>query len=125
MARRRKSGFTLLESLVAFAIVSLVAGTAYLSLASSYARQAHVMRNLEMARLARALLTEYSATWPAMADEGVLGERFFWLISDTPMAQQSNKQAIPQLRKIEITVRESETLRAPFRMSTVFTRIEN
>ena len=113
MARRRKSGFTLLESLVAFAIVSLVAGTAFLSLANTYARQAHVMHSLEMARLARALLTEYSTTWPAMADEGVLGERFFWTISDNPMAHLSNNRAIPQLRKIEITVRESENLRAP------------
>ncbi len=80
-----KAGFTLLETLIAFAIGTLVVSTGFVVVGQALIRHAQLEARLELSQFARATLTEYIVTHPVMANSGTYGEVWSWEIKEQPL----------------------------------------
>ena len=102
--RRRTSGFTLLETLIAFAIGALVVGTGFVVIGQALTRQAQMESRLELSQFARATLTEYVVTYPEMPRKGTYGGAWSWDINEAPLASPSLDEIGLPIRYVDVTV---------------------
>ena len=84
--RTQSRGFTLLEAMVAMALLGIVLTTVYSVSANFTRRQADARNEYELTMMARALLDEYRITYPEMATSGVYKGTWEWWISEQPQA---------------------------------------
>ncbi|MEP2149205.1 MAG: type II secretion system protein [Roseobacter sp.] len=104
--RDKTNGFTLLETLIAFAIGSMVIISGFSVVAQTNNRQAKLQGRLDLARFARATLIEYAITFPTLSTSGIYAEKWSWKISEAPLPQ-ANLEAVGlsvEYVKIDITV---------------------
>jgi hypothetical protein len=120
--RAHRSGFTLLESLLSFGMIALVIGAAYLAIIETIARQSRLSEDLKKARFARAILTEYTITWPEMAMTGELPPYYRWSVAEAPLPIQEIKGF--HLTSTIVTVTIRSTSGAPYQMSTAMIRAQ-
>lgn len=108
MRREGQDGFTLLETLIAFAIGTLVIGTGFVVVGQALSRQVQLEARLNLSQFARATLTEYVVTYPAMPTSGIYAERWEWQITESllPTPDLSVIGLPMQYFEIGITVRE-------------------
>lgn len=112
-----------MESLVAFAILSLVLGAAYMALAQGSARKARLVEDMNMARLGRVALTEYAVTWPTAKPVGQLGERWHWTIRETALPGGSQERDLGiRYVKLEIIVSDLQGAAPDYRLATAVMR---
>lgn len=81
--RNAQSGITLLEVLVAFAIVAVVMVSVFESLPWLAMQQAKRLHDLWLSEYARSVLEEYSVTGPSVATSGQSPGGWHWQISET------------------------------------------
>lgn len=118
--RNPRQGFTLLESLLAFVLLAMVIGGAYLAIAQTAARQARLGEDLDMARLARALLTEYTVTHPAMQKTGELPPRYRWTITEEALPVEEAAGLRLAATRVRVTITPASG--KPFTMATAMTK---
>lgn len=87
-ARRPDAGFTLFETLLAFAMFAGLAGVVALAVFDMVDRQGRMAARIEADEAARALLTEYVETWPAMVEEGTYRDRWRWRIEEVALPRE-------------------------------------
>lgn len=92
--RQKNTGFSLLETLIAFAIFTVVLGTVYSSLNSMAVRNTKVDRKLALTELAHAVLTEYTVTYPEMPQRGKVGELYEWAVISRPYEVEGDSSII-------------------------------
>lgn len=85
--RRRKSqaGFTLLETLLSFAIVSLVLAAGYTAASQLSVKQTELRQKFLATEFARAVLEEYLAEGTSLDTTGRYKDAWAWEISETPV----------------------------------------
>jgi prepilin-type N-terminal cleavage/methylation domain-containing protein len=81
--RNPRSGFTLLEALIALALVALVAGIALQHNGWAGSQQKDRLERLYMLEFARSVLEEYKATYPQMLPEGQVPGSWHWQVTET------------------------------------------
>jgi len=82
--RVRTKGFMLLETLVALSCIGMVLIAVYSISSRQSQNQADARMDLELSMMARALLDEFSTTYPEMATSGVYKETWKWEITEKP-----------------------------------------
>lgn len=123
--RNNRSGFTLLESVLAFAALAIVLTSLYTLTAGAFQRQIEAEADFESAAMARAVLEEYVATYPAMPKVGTYADRWDWQISETPADGLRPTRMDKYFAFIRITAEvrrtgaEGET---PYSLSTIVAR---
>lgn len=123
--RDPNSGFTLLESLIAFAILAMVIGAGYAILSQSLGRQARLAQDLELSRFARTILIEYAVTYPKLPGRGVFDERLSWEITEEQQSFTApERMALPNVIPIKVIaeVRRVDGNVTPLRFATVLLR---
>lgn len=102
--REGKAGFTLLETLIAFAIGTLVVSTGFVVVGQALIRQAQLEARLELSQFARATLTEYIVTHPLMAKSGTYGEVWSWKIKEQPLPSPPLDEIGLPIRYVDVTI---------------------
>lgn len=123
--RDKKQGFTLLETLIAFAIGSLVIVAGFGVVAQASNRQAQVKNRFELTRFARATLTEYAVTYPMVAVSGVYADKWQWKISEKVQPQPDLKSIGMFVDYVQIFITVSnihQPLTDPVSMTTAVVR---
>lgn len=104
-ARSSQRGFALMETLIAFALVAMAAGT----LAGLFAWNASTQKlradRLLLAEFARSTLEEYSATYPLMAPEGEAPGGWHWAIAAEPVVPDQVERLQGQITYFALTVK--------------------
>lgn len=122
--RKKRRGFTLLEVVVALALLGMVLGSAYTISVNGFRQQDSALRDLERAVVARALLDEYSVTWPQMSTEGVYRGRWVWAITESsrPGLQPTELDRYFDFREVAVTVHRVGSENAGTTLTTVLAR---
>lgn len=100
--RRPDGGFTLLEALVAFGLLTLVLATALPALSGAAARQAMRLNRLYAAEFAVSVLEEYRATYPVMAPKGSDSSGWAWEIDEAKVAPDGITSLAPAMQLFEL-----------------------
>lgn len=110
--KNREAGFTLLETLVAFTIFSVVLVTIYESLSTSVRGEAEARSVLSSAQIAKSVMAEVGLSIPLV--EGTLSEResegFEWSLQIQrvgPPASSRNNAHLMQLYRLNLSVQNS------------------
>ena len=106
--RRAKpdAGFSILEAMIAAAILSAIAIVVLPSFSATAARQAQAIERYHAMEAARSLLEEYIATFPNVPETGTYAERWEWQIVDEPEAPKIPTTLTKKydLRRVTISV---------------------
>ena len=82
-ARRTPTrGFTLLESMLAFAVLGMVLAATYSLSVRSMVQQTKARQGYELTTMARAILDEYVLTYPKMSTSGTYKNTWEWHITE-------------------------------------------
>jgi general secretion pathway protein I len=100
-----KSGFTLLEVLVALAILSVALGALYHIFSAGLDYQTKAAREAEAVSIAQSLLARVGADVPVKAGEssGEIDNGFFWSLTVTPIDAPTGAAALPVDVKATVT----------------------
>lgn len=109
--RALKSGFTLLEVLVSFAIVVLVMITVMETFAWSTIKQAEGVHDLWLKEFGESVLTEYSGAGPEMPLDGAEPGGWSWHLSEHEITPSSQGAVDLGLYYIQLTARVWNTAR--------------
>ncbi|MDA7425613.1 prepilin-type N-terminal cleavage/methylation domain-containing protein [Thalassococcus lentus] len=122
--RSNNRGFSLLETLLSMAAVSVVLVSVYSVSAGLIDRQAAAQRDLELAQVARALLDEYVVTFPLSDTAGTYKGTWDWFIREKPYVPDHKTEQDHLFRFVEVTaqVNRSGSTRAPYVLSTILAR---
>lgn len=82
--RSGKSGFTLLETLIAFTIITMVIVGGYVAVSWSLARELRAADSYSLTEFAHAMLTQYIVTYPDTAAQGHYKNALAWRIAEEP-----------------------------------------
>lgn len=80
--RSGRSGFTLIEVMIAFAIVALVLTTVAVTLSGAATQQTNRLRELWLSEFARSVLDEYAETGPGMPPSGQAKGGWYWEVGE-------------------------------------------
>jgi general secretion pathway protein I len=99
-----KSGFTLLEILVALAILSVTLGALYQTFSASLSYQTTAAREAQGISIAQSLLARVGADMPAKAGEfsGDAGDGFAWQLTITPVDVPAGAPVMPVEVKVSV-----------------------
>lgn len=119
-APRAQRGFSLLEVVIAFAVLALSLGALYQSVGGSVRGVQEVERRAEAALLARSLLDLYdSVPEGGLSTEGVAGNGAYWRLVARPEIEPAGDGEWP-LYRIEIEVWPDREARGqPLRVATL------
>lgn len=119
--RSLSSGVSLLETLLALGVLSLVLSAGYSLMSSIFLNHAKASHQLSQSELAYAVLTEFSVTYPQMASSGKLGEQYTWSVTTTPyeMSRSDEIRLNARWLKFVVSVRETGTESVPFTAQTI------
>lgn len=102
---RTQAGFTLLEVLVALAIMAFSLGALYHSLTANVRVVREMARVVEAGILAQSLLEGHSAVFPGgLNEQGELDDGLNWRIRSSPYPASSERVALMPLHRVEIEV---------------------
>ena len=104
--RTANSGFTLLEALIALALLVLVLSTAIPAVTGAAARQAGRLNALHATEFAASVFEEYRVTFPQMETVGEDESGWNWQIAETPVAPdgRTSLDSAMQLIEMRLTV---------------------
>ena len=80
--RSQKTGFSLLECMLAFAAAGIILSGVYTVAIRSSQQQIHAEQDYAAHAMARAILDEYTLTYPAMQRSGTYRSQWVWLINE-------------------------------------------
>ena len=103
--RRLQHGFTLLETLMALAVTSLILGAFYALTLQSSRGQSQAILTYEQSEFARALLDEYITTYPQMATTGNYMDTWTWQIREQPYTTEHQTSQDMYFDFVEVTAR--------------------
>ena len=124
VARHGKTGFALLEAMIAFALAALVI-TAVLSVIPGVSsKQRERLNRLHATEYALSVLEEYRVTFPAMLPRGTDPSGWQWEIVERPLAGDSTgtMTGLIDLFEVEVRVSRPEIIGAEARLSSVIAR---
>ena len=70
MPRATTAGFSLIETLIAFALVVTIVSAGYAVIGQAMGRQQRLVDDLELSKFGRSILTEYVVTFPSVPKTG-------------------------------------------------------
>lgn len=122
--RRPGHGVTLLETLVAFAILAMVVTASLSVFASSATRQTGRLQALHAAEFALSLAEEYRRAAPAMSAQGQAPNGWSWRISEAQVAPDGPTALSPlmDLIALDITIYHASRAADLHRFSTIVAR---
>ena len=117
-------GFTLLEAMLAFAVLGMVLATTYTISVRSIRQQMEARQDYDLTIMARAILDEYVQTYPQMQKSGTYKNTWDWQISEEPQEVLVRTDYDYYYRFIRITVRveKKETGGKAYSLFTVIAR---
>ena len=124
ICRAPAHGFTLLEAILAFAVLGMVLAATY-SLSVQYMRQQiEAQQDYELTTMARALLDEYTLTYPMMPTSGTYKNAWEWQITEASQEGLASTNFDHHFRFVRITarVKKKETDGTPYELFTVIAR---
>lgn len=106
--RRPDGGFALLDTMIAFAIVSLVIVAGYTAASSALSQGTRVAERYALSEFAAAVLVQYVVTYPDTPADGTYRNRFAWRIVERPFVPAGLAQSGLDIhyRAVEVTVWE-------------------
>ena len=102
--RQGQQGFSLFETLVAFAILAMVLTVSLSVFANSASRQSGRLHALHAAEFALSVSEEYRLTAPAMAEQGQAANGWAWRMAQTPVAPDGRTELTPLMDLIELEI---------------------
>lgn len=125
--RSHRAGFTILEAMLAFAVLGIVLASVYTISIRSFRHQTDALSDYELSAMARAVLDEYVVTYPAMESSGTYEDRWSWIISEEPQPPLKPTSLDQHFSFVKITasVWVVETDNRPHELSTVVARRAN
>lgn len=122
--RNLRSGFTLLEVLLAFAILNFSLVTLFTIATRTTSAAAQARAELENAQFARSVLEEYVTTYPLLTTEGEYAGRWSWEISETqqPPIEENAQNEVFRLIRVTVMVRPPNSSGPDYELSTVVAR---
>lgn len=123
--RNPKHGFSLLETMLATAILSLVLGATYTLVGRTLNAQAVASQTYQMTSLARAILDEYTVTYPDLDRVGTYRNHWKWQIEEQKHAPLAATEFDRFFEFVEISVSIvplNSRSQTPVELSTVIAR---
>ena len=124
LARNFRRGFTSFEVMVSVALLGLVLVTGYQITARIARHQADAVMDLEEIAMARAVLEEYTVTWPAMPRSGIYRDTWEWTITETlqPVLERSDYDELFEFIRVTVAIRRKNSDRDPVKYFMVMTK---
>jgi len=124
LPRSRSAGFTLLEAMLAFAMLGMVLTATYSLSIRSMRQQIEARQDYELTAMARALLDEYVLTYPVMPTSGTYKDVWDWRIIEAPqdVLEPTDYDYYFEFVRITALVRKKTFDSAPIELSTVVAR---
>ena len=122
--RSRTAGFTLLEAMLAFAMLGMVLAATYNLSVRAMRHQIEAGEDYELTAMARALLDEYVLTYPAMPTSGTYKDVWEWWIAEAqqPVLDATEYDHYFEFVRITALVKKKSSTSAPLELSTVVAR---
>jgi len=123
-ARSPRRGFTSFEVMISVALLGLVLVTGYQITSRLTRHQAEAVMGLEEIAMARAVLDEYTVTWPVMPRSGIYKDTWEWTITETPqpVLDRSDYDELFEFRRVSVEIRRKHSDRAPVQYFTVLSK---
>ncbi len=123
-SRSRTGGFTLLEVMLAFAMLGMVLAATYSLSVRSMRQQIEARQDYELTAMARALLDEYVLTYPAMPTSGTYKDTWDWRITEAPqdVLEPTDYDYYFEFVRITALVKKKMSDSAPIELSTAVAR---
>lgn len=103
-AAKRMGGFSLLEVLVAFAVMALALGVLYQALGGSVRAAGDAERNVRAVLVAESLLAQYRTVPPGGLDQFGASDGFEWRVRSTPLPPLEGRPEAWELHEIGVEV---------------------
>jgi prepilin-type N-terminal cleavage/methylation domain-containing protein len=123
--RRRSTGLSLIEVIVSLAVFSIGMVAVYNAAAGTYSRQSNVSAKHSKTIMARAILEEYTLTYPTMERSGVYKNKWQWSVEESPYLSEGMDVPQDKLRLVQVSVKvwSADTeVPKPISLETVVTR---
>ena len=114
-ARRFRRGFTTLEAMISVALLGMFLVTAYEISARITRHQADAVVGFQDIAMARAVLDEYSVTYPEMLPSGTYKDTWEWKITETPQPalEPSEYDDLFEFIRVTVEIRRRHSERDP------------
>lgn len=124
LSRSHSAGFTLLEAMLAFAMLGMVLAATYSLSVRSMRQQIEVRQDYELTAMARAILDEYVLTYPTMPTSGTYKDVWDWQITEAPqdVLEPTDYDYYFEFVRITALVEKKRSDSAPIELSTVVAR---
>ena len=111
LQRNPSAGISLLESLLAFAILSIVLASGYTAMSQLAGKESELRHRFLATEFARAALVEYLTPGTGFAQQGTYRDTWTWEISETPADGLFSTSLDSQFAFFKVTARVSSQVR--------------
>lgn len=122
--RRRNLGFSLLETMIAFAVLSMVLVAVFNVSSRLLGQQSDAKIDYENAAMAKFLLDEYVVTFPDFPASGTYKGKWHWRILETEEQVQQKTEFDHYFDFVRVTTEVTNNIdnKEPYRLFTVIAR---
>jgi len=118
LRRKRRAGFVLLDTLMAFAIAALALTLVLGTLPSVAVRHADRIHLYQVTELAHSVLTEYRVTFPEMQRDGEDPSGWSWSVTERPSDEAPVIDEVGPIVFVEVSVTAWHKDRPDLRVTT-------